>query len=168
MIVAETHRLVLRRLTADDAVFICRLLNEPSWLQSIGDRGVRTLADAATYIQGKMMAAYQSLGSGMYLVESKSDGTALGICGLVQRESLPDPDIGFAFVPEHWHKGYAREASSAVMVHAHELRFAQLLAIVAPANAASRKLVEKLGFRFQKLMSLNPSEPALCLYAAEV
>jgi RimJ/RimL family protein N-acetyltransferase len=99
MQVLETRRLMLRRLTVGDALFILRLVNEPGFLRFIGDRGVRSVADAEQYIQHGPIASYQRFGFGLFLVELKN-AEPIGICGLLQRESLADVDIGFAFLPE--------------------------------------------------------------------
>ena len=114
MALLETPRLELRRLTVDDAPFMLGLLNEPSFIQFIGDRGVRTIEEAQTYISLGPMASYARFGFGLYLVELKSPRTPIGICGILKREELPEPDIGFAFRPAFWSQGYAWEAASAV------------------------------------------------------
>jgi RimJ/RimL family protein N-acetyltransferase len=167
--IAETERLTLRRLVPGDAEFLCGLLNEPSWLQNIGDRGVRTPVDAVQYIQDKFIGSYESLGFGMYLTELKSDSTPIGLCGLVKRASLPGPDIGFAYRPEFWGHGYAYEASVAIMRYSKSgLGLAKLLAIVKPDNAPSVRLLERLGFAREGDYRV-PSNNELCsLYGAAV
>ena len=164
--VAQTERLRLRRLTVADAAFYCRLVNEPSWIRNIGDRGIRTPADAEAYIRTKTLPGYTALGFGMYLVESRDDAVPLGLCGLVKRDTLPGPDIGFAFLPEFWGKGYALEAARAVVRHAREaLGLTKLLAIVSPGNDASSRLLEKLGFVVEGRVRFSAEEKQLLLYA---
>jgi RimJ/RimL family protein N-acetyltransferase len=154
--VLETDRLVLRRLSIEDAEFILKLVNEPSWLRFIGDRGVRTLDDARGYILKGPVNSYERRGFGLYLTELKADGTAIGICGLIKRESLEDVDIGFALLPAFWSKGYAHEAASAVMdVERRALGIKRVVAIVSPDNDASIKVLEKLGFRFERMITLS-------------
>ena len=97
--VIETPRLALHRLTTDDADFILELLNEPSFLRYIGDKGVRTREDACQYILAGPMASYDRFGFGLYRVERKDSGEPIGMCGLLKRESLEDVDVGFAFLP---------------------------------------------------------------------
>jgi RimJ/RimL family protein N-acetyltransferase len=116
--VIETERLLLRKLSLDDAGFIVELLNEPSFLQFIGDKGVRSLDDARAYIQQGPMAMYEQHGFGLFLTALKEGNEPIGMCGLIKRESLPDVDIGFAFLPAFWSRGYALEAATAVMVSA--------------------------------------------------
>jgi len=159
--VAQTARLSLRRLTEGDAAFYCRLVNDPDWLRNIGTRNLPTPEAAAEFIRAKTLPGYEVLGFGMYLVESKADGTPLGLAGLVKRDTLPGPDIGFAFVPEARGQGYALEAARAVVEHARALGIARLLAIVSPHNTASSRLLEKLGFRQQGTTQADKADPLL-------
>ena len=160
MQVLDTERLSLHRLTFDDAEFILRLVNEPSWLEFIGDKGVRSLEDARHYLGTGPMASYERHGFGLYLVKRKSDGERLGMCGLIKRDALPDVDIGFAFLPEHWGKGYAHEASAAVLEHAQrDFKLARILAITSPHNDSSIRVLERIGLRFERLMELAPGDP---------
>lgn len=155
MRVLETERLQLRCLTTDDAEFILELLNEPSWLRFIGDRGVRTLEDARAYIVNGPGAMYERHGVGLYLVESKSDATPLGICGLIRRDALEDIDIGFAFVPRHWGKGYALESAAAVLEHGRDsLGLRRIVAITSLDNDSSIRLLEKLGMTFERTLRM--------------
>jgi len=150
--VLETDRLTLQRLTPDDAPFIRELLNEPSFLRHIGDKGVRTTADAVRYIETGPMASYERLGFGLYRVELKESGVPIGMCGLLKRDWLADVDIGFAFLPRFWAKGYAFESAAAVLAHARRaLGRERIVAIVSPDNVASIRLLGKLGFRFERL-----------------
>lgn len=156
MIVLETERLTLRHASLDDAPFILRLLNEPSFLQYIGDRGVRSLDDACDYIARRLIGSYEQHGFGLWVVAQRDTREPLGICGLVKRDTLPDPDIGFAFLPEHWRSGIGFESATGVKRYAFdELALPRLFAIVNPDNAASIRLLEKLGFAFERT-----SEPA--------
>lgn len=147
MALLETPRLELRRLTENDAPFVLVLLNEPSFLANIGDRGVRTLDGARDYIARGPMASYERFGFGLYLVELKGRPVPIGICGILKRDTLPEPDIGFAFLPAFWSQGYGFESASAVKAYARDtLGLPRLLAIVSPSNQASIRLLEKLGF----------------------
>ena len=151
----STHRLQIREFNLDDAPFILRLLNEPSFLHFIGDRGVRDIEAARQYISNGPLASYQQFGFGLYLVYRDTDGVPLGMCGLLKREYLPDVDIGFAFLPEFWNKGYAFEAASAVMNYGKDvLKITRIVAITNKDNEASAKLLEKLGLRFERMITL--------------
>lgn len=146
--ICRTPRTCLRELVPADAPFLRALLNEPAFLRFIGDRGVRTDAEAEEFSATRYRAAYREHGYGLWLVERLSDGVALGICGFVRREALPHADIGFAFLHEHEGQGYAREAASATLQHGRTaLGLTQVLAIVHPENARSIALLEWLGFR---------------------
>ena len=164
--VLETQRLVLREIEPADAPFILELLTDPSFLASIGDRGVSDLATAAHYIENSPRASYARNGYGLWLVASKADGEPLGMAGLVRRDTLPDADIGYAFLPRHWSKGYAVEACAAVRDHAmRTLAMPRLLAIVSPGNAASVKVLERIGLTFRENVKLGTDE--LQLFALE-
>jgi RimJ/RimL family protein N-acetyltransferase len=168
MIVLETERLILRRLSTDDAQFVLELLNEPSFLRYIGDRGVRNLEQAVQYILDRLAAGYERNGFGLYLVELKESGIPIGISGLVKRDSLPDADIGFAFLPAYWSKGYAIESAAAVMNHAREdLGLTRIVAINSPDNEASEKLLGKIGLRFERLIKLSEDAEEVKLFTPE-
>lgn len=161
MTVLETVRLCLRRLAPEDAPFILGLLNEPSWLQFIGDWGVRTLDDARHYIAAGPMDMYARHGFGLYLVVLKEGEVPIGLCGLLRRPTLEDVDIGFALLPQYWSQGYAFEAASAVLAHARDvLRLPRIVAITTLDNVASARLLEKLGLRLERTVTLgNDPEP---------
>jgi len=162
----ETPRLTLRRLWEDDAPFMVELLNDPSFIRNIGDRGVRTIDEARVYIAQGPMASYARFGFGLYLVALKEPWTSIGICGILKRDQLPDPDIGFAFLPAYWSQGYAREAASAVKAYARDtLALPRLLAIVSPSNDSSIRLIERLGFVFTSLTRLTAEADEVKLYA---
>lgn len=145
-----TARLELRCVALEDGAFLLRLLNEPSWLENIGDRGVRSPADAERYIRDTVQASYRSLGYGMYVVELKAGGQPIGVCGLVKRDFLPGPDLGFALLPEFVGCGYASEAARAVIGHAQRtLGIARLYAIVKRGNQRSVRVLGRLGFHHQ-------------------
>jgi len=163
--IIETERLILRQMQPEDAAFILKLLNEPSWLRFIGDKGVRTIEEARKYIQEGPVRMYSLFGFGLWLVELKSSGVSLGICGLIKRDSLPDVDIGFAFLPEFWRKGYAFESASAVISYGREAYgLKRIMAITSPDNYSSGRLLEKLGFRFEGLVRLSDTPSEVKLY----
>ena len=159
MKILETERLVLRRVGVDDAEFILEVLNEPSFVENIGDRNVRTVEQARAYIADRFVGSYERHGFGMYLVEAKEDGAPLGICGLVKRDSLEDVDVGYAFVPRHWGKGYAVESASAVLEYAREsLGIPRVVAITKPDNEASIRVLEKIGLRYERTVDLGEAD----------
>src|SRR5690349_10812658 len=115
MNILETQRLTLREFELDDAAFLLTLLNSPGWLKYIGDRNVRSIEDAEKYINDRLMSSYRTFGFGFYVVTAKDSEIPMGMCGLVKRDTLEDVDIGFAFLPEYFGKGYALESASAVL-----------------------------------------------------
>jgi [ribosomal protein S5]-alanine N-acetyltransferase len=149
--VLQTERLRLRHLESADAPFIVELLNEPSWLKYIGDKAVRTVRDAQRYIEDGPVAMYARLGFGLYLVELNGRAESLGMCGLIKRDTLPDVDIGFAFLSRFWGNGYAYESAAAVVSYAkRHLGIDRIVAITTPINVASSKLLLKLGFALER------------------
>ena len=163
-----TARLALTHLSARDAEFIYGQLNEPSFLRYIGDRGVHSVEDAHRYIIDGPVAMYARYGFGLLRVGLKTDDTPIGICGVLKRDSLPEPDLGFALLPAYWSKGYAIEAASAVMREAHDaLGLRRILAITSMDNEPSTRLLGKLGFRFERLIHLGDDASELRLFASE-
>jgi RimJ/RimL family protein N-acetyltransferase len=166
MEVLQTQRLTVRHFDRADAPFILELLNEPSWLQYIGDKGIKTLVDAERYIQDVLVAMYARLGFGLYLVESTDSGESLGMCGLIKRDSLQDVDLGFAFLSRVWRQGYAYESALAVMSHAKmRLGLDRIVAITLPTNQAAGQLLQKLGFTLERTIAATSGGEGLLLYA---
>ena len=162
----ETSRLQLRWLSDNDATFIYRLVNDPQWLRYIGDKQVHDLDGARDYIESGPRAMYRQHGFGLNLVSLKDDGTAIGICGLLQRDSLADTDLGFAFLPEYRGLGYAREAAESVLQHGFStLEQTRIVAIVDSGNTSSIKLLEKLGFHLDGKIQTEPNEMPVDLYS---
>ena len=163
--VTRTARLLLRHLELSDSSFILELLNEAGFLRFIGDKGVRSLADAREYILKGPVDSYVHNGFGLYAV-CLSNGTPIGMCGLVKRDGLADVDVGFAFLLRYTAKGYAVESAAAVLAHAHEqLRIRRIVAITAPDNLSSIAVLEKIGLKFERRLRLAPQAPELNLYA---
>lgn len=166
MTILETHRLILRELTEADAEFIFELLNEPSWIQYIGDRHIHTLEDARAYIRNGPAASYKKNGFGLYLIALKETGESIGMCGLIRREGLDDVDIGYALLPRFWSKGYAVEAAQAVKEYARDvIGLKRLVAIVDPTNAASIRVLERIGLRYEKMVRLSEDDIDLKLFS---
>jgi RimJ/RimL family protein N-acetyltransferase len=161
-----TERLILRPLQHDDAEFILDLLNQPTWLHYIGDRNVHSIEDAIAYIENGPMAMYCKHGFGLLLVMLKNEKTPLGLCGLLQRDNLPFPDIGFAFHPQAWGNGYAVEAAAACVNFASDqLGLAQLLAITMSGNASSIRLLTAIGMQYERDVVFAPSDEVLQLFS---
>ena len=151
MNILQTARMTLRELTPADAPFIRELVNEPSWIRYIGDRGVRTEDDARAYLVKGPIAMYERHGFGLWMCEARDTGEPLGICGLIKRDTLEDVDVGFAFVPRHWGRGYAYESAAAVLDHGRRvLGMKRIVAITSPDNEPSIRLLEKLGLKLEK------------------
>ena len=164
----ETDRLLITALAKDDAPFILELVNTPDWLQFIGDRGIKTLADAENYIINGPMASYSTYGHGLYLVTLKDTAAPVGICGIIKRDTLEDKDIGFALLPQYTGKGYAYEAAAAILQYAKEvLGIQRIVAITLAANSRSVNLLTKLGLVYEKMLRFPGNEEELMLFASQ-
>ena len=169
MIVAETARLRIRHFTLEDAEFILRLLNEPTFIQNIVDKGVRTLDAARAYLRDGPIASYERHGFGLNCVELRDSAVPIGMCGLIKRDSLEDADIGYALLPEHCSKGYAHEAAMAVMATAGgEFGMRRVVAVTNAENERSIRLLERMGFRYERMIALHDGEPEIKLYASAI
>ena len=155
MLPLRTDRLTIRELDEADAPFLLELLNDPGFINFIGDRGVRTIDDALAYLHNGPQAMIAQYGYGLWRVALSDSDEAIGICGILKRDSLPHPDLGYAILTRHCGHGYAREVASATLAYAREqLGIARVLAITALENPASIKLLEKLGFVFEGIRQL--------------
>lgn len=164
MLVCETERLMLRHFSLDDAPFVMELVTDPSFIQNIRDTGVKDLDGACGYIEERLLTSYAKHGFGLYLVALK-DGTPVGMCGLVKRDGLDDADIGYALLPRYWSQGYAQEAARAVMLFAREeLKLRRVVGITDPDNQPSARLLQKLGLKFDKIVTLPNIDGVSSLY----
>lgn len=162
----ETERLRLRAVTIDDTELMLAVWNDPAFMRNVMDRGIRTLEQAEEALQEGALRLFTEFGYGPYCISRKPDGTMIGICGLFKRENLDDPDIGFAVLPDYCGNGYASEAAAAVVNYARDdLGLGVLTAIVSPDNAASIGLIEKLGLRFERMITMPGEEEAIRLYS---
>ena len=165
MKVHQSERLLLRELREDDAAFVMELVNEPAWLRFIGDRNVHSLEDARDYIAKGPVASYGRRGFGLWAVDLVATAESIGICGLVQRQTLEHVDLGFAFLSRHWGHGYARESAAAVVELAREFfRLPKLVAITDLDNHPSQKVLTSVGFRYDKLIHWPETSEELMLY----
>jgi RimJ/RimL family protein N-acetyltransferase len=165
-VLGETKRLILRHIEEADADFILKLLNEPAFIQNIGDRGLRSLTDARRYIATGPGASYAQHGFGLFLVQGKSDQRPMGICGLLKRETLDDIDLGFALLGEYEGQGIAQEAALACLEFARRnLQLSRVVAITLPSNSRSIRLLEKLGFSLERHVTMPGDREELLLLA---
>ena len=157
---------MLRIFNLDDAAFVLALLNEPGWIQYIGDRGVRNIADAQSWIQQGPLASQAKSGFSFYVVTLRESGLAIGICGLIKRDKLKHIDLGYAFLSAYNGYGYALEAATATMQYAHQtLQIQQLAAITLPDNHASNRLLGKLGFALEQVLVFDGEDKQTNLWA---
>ncbi len=164
--ILETERLILRQFTTGDTKFIVELVNSPGWIEFIGDRNIKTEEQANTYLQNGPLKSYELNGFGLSLVELKNKKIPIGMCGIIKREDLENPDIGFAFLPEFTGMGLAFEMVNATMVYAKDkLKLPTIFAITVSDNKRSIKLLEKIGMKFIKLFCFPNDNEELMLYS---
>ena len=169
MQVCSTNRLILRHITIKDGAFYLKLVNEPSWIEHIGDRKIHDLQQAENALRNGPIASQEKNGFSLYLVERKEDSAAIGICGLIKRDYLDTVDIGYAFLPTYWGQGYALEAAQGVLEYANkELSIQNIAAIIFPDNINSQRLLEKLGFSLSDVFTLNGDQKNTHLYKMNI
>jgi RimJ/RimL family protein N-acetyltransferase len=168
MEIVQTARLRLRVARPEDTAFYHALVNDPAFIEHIGDRGIRTLDDARNALLAGPVAMQEARGHSLYVVELKEDGSLIGMCGLIKRDTLDEIDLGYAYLPGWRGQGYAYEAARAVLDYAPTLGIRRLVAIVSPANAASNGLLRKLGMRFERFTHLVPDDAGTNLYSIEL
>ncbi|MEZ0482930.1 GNAT family N-acetyltransferase [Fibrella aquatica] len=165
--ILQTDRLTLRQLETSDAAFIVELVNSPGWLRNIGDRQIKTVAQAETYLINGPLASYAANGYGLYLVELMANQTPIGMCGIIKRDTLENPDIGFALLPEFAGKGYAFEIAAATLNFAQNtLKLPVIDAIVLPSNEPSVRLLKKLGLVFRQVVVSPTTGDELLLFSS--
>jgi len=168
-IILQTKRLLLRELNLNDSPFIVKLLNSPSWLKYIGDRGVKSEEDAKVYLQNGPLLSYEKHGFGLYLVELLSSKVPIGMCGILKRDSLEHPDLGFAFLSEYTGQGYAFEIANATVSYAKDkIGISTLFAITLPHNRSSIRLLEKIGMKYIDIVKSPDGKDDLNLYRLEL
>ena len=146
-----TARLQLREIEDTDAAFLLQLLNTRDFINNIGDRRVRTLDESRHYIESNIRASYRQHGMGLWVVEDRNSLAVLGLCGLLKRDTLEHPDVGYAFLPGAFGCGFATEAAAACLQYGRStLGLASICAIVSAHNKASIRVLEKIGLRYQR------------------
>ena len=158
-----TDRLLLEPLTESDDDFIIELVNTDGWINFIGDKNIHSKVDAIAYI--KKINSDQNVI--YWTVKLKDDKSTIGIVTLIKRDHLEHKDIGFAFLPDFSNKGYAYEATNAVLTYlVKHNAFTEILAETLPKNSNSIKLLRRLGLRFEKEMEIE--NQTLHIYRASV
>ena len=164
--VLQTQRLILRKLKLNDTAFIIELVNSPGWLQYIGYRNIHTTEDAIRYLEDGPLKSYEQNGFGLLLIQLKTTKAPIGMCGLLKRDALPLPDLGYALLPAYEGKGYITEATSAYLAYVEQqLQIEKLMAITNLDNAKSIRVLEKLNFVFERYMNLSGDDHSVRLFS---
>ncbi|WP_421799190.1 GNAT family N-acetyltransferase [Haliscomenobacter sp.] len=164
--ILQTQRLILRKLSFNDTDFIIELVNSPGWLQYIGYRNIHTTEDAIRYLGDGPLKSYEQHGFGLLLIQLKTTGTPIGMCGLLKRDTLPLPDLGYALLPAYEGKGYITEATSAYLTYVEQqLQIEKLMAITSLNNEKSIRVLEKLHFVFERYMNMSGDDNPVRLFS---
>lgn len=167
-VILATDRLLLREFSLQDAPFVMRLLNTEGWLKHIGDRQVSTVEQATDYLERVIFRGYRTEGYGFWLMELRDGGLPVGLCGIIKRDYLEYPDVGYALLPEYEKKGLAAEAVSATLRHVRGNSGINVIsAIVTPSNLPSIRLLERVGFTYKETIQEPAEKVALSLYVHE-
>lgn len=151
----STERLTLRRAEATDTAFIVELVNDPGWLEYIGDRGIHTTAAALTYIEDKLWAAEAQHGYAMGILTRRDSGQPVGAAGFLRRDFLPHPDIGYALLTAHAGQGYATEICHALMAQGRsQFGFSAVLGLTSAHNTRSLAVLRKIGLTYLRTEQL--------------
>lgn len=168
-VILKTERLILREFNINDTTFIIELLNSEGWLKYIGDRNIKNEEQAKNYLINGPLKSYEENGFGLSLVALKETQKPIGMCGLIKRSYLTNPDIGFAFLPSYSSKGYGSEIASAVLSYAkNKLKMNTVDAITLPTNTYSIKLIEKIGMTYHSIFADPNTNEELLLYRIEL
>ena len=166
MNIIKTDRLLINRITLDDAAFILELMNDKDWIKNIGDRGMTTIEDAEEYIRTRFLKTYEESNIGFYGLVLKNSKEVIGIAGLVDREGIDHVDIGYGLLPNFRGKGYAFEATKAIYDYGYNhLKLEKIVAIVNPDNPTSIQLLSKLGLEFEKMVRFPDEEKDIMLFS---
>jgi ribosomal-protein-alanine N-acetyltransferase len=163
--ILETDRLVLREFVTDDLHAFFGLVSDSEVTRYTGD-GVTTLAEAKQGMEERLFRDYQTYGYGRWAVVSKPTGQVIGFAGLKYLDDLHETDLGYRFFKEHWGQGLATEIAKPILTYGFEsLRLDRIIGIADIANKASIRVLEKVGFTFEKFTTYRGHEVAW--YGAE-
>lgn len=166
MTILKTERLLINKITLDDAAHILQLMNDKDWINNIGDRGMTSIEDAEEYIRTRFISTYEESKLGFYSLIHKDSQDFMGIAGLVDREGIDHIDIGYGLLPDYRGKGFAFEATQAIYDYGfQELKLEKIVAIVNPDNLGSIKLLEKLNLKFEKMVRLPDEDKDIMLFS---
>lgn len=164
----ETERLLIRPVSVDDADIIFRLYNMPNFIKFIGNKNINSLSDAENYIISKFLPQIEKLGFGNYILVLKEGDQKIGSVGIFQREGLDVADIGFYVLEKYEGKGLMFEAAQKVRsIVMENFGLNKISAITSKDNFSSQKLIERLGLKFQKYVTLPNEDEELMYYETE-
>lgn len=166
MIIAQTQRLSISKITLEDAPFFLELVNTPNFKKYIGDKKLSTLIGVEEYLKAGILKSYEDHGFSYYKLRLHESDETLGIVGILKRDNLECPDIGFAMLPQFEGQGYGFESSKAMMqVAKDKFKIDKIAAITLEYNVNSINLITKLGLEFEKKVKPFADEEELLFFA---
>jgi len=164
----ETERLKLRKIVDEDAPFLLQLFNDPTFIENINDKGVKTIEQASQFIRETIFVSYTTHGYGPYLIQLKSSDEKIGTSGFYKRDQFEYPDIGYALLPHFTGKGYAFEATNAVLNYGYSaLKLPIVYGITSVENKRSAHLLEKIGLQFKEIIEYGEEKEPTCFFSSE-
>jgi RimJ/RimL family protein N-acetyltransferase len=145
-----TERLLASPLRADDFAVLCELHRDPAVMATLG--GVRTDESTRAYL-AENLAHWDEHGFGLWIFRERAANAFVGRGGLrhVVLEGQSEVEVAYALAREAWGKGFATEmAQAALDVAFRQLGLQDLVAFTGPENLASRRVMEKVGFRYER------------------
>lgn len=144
----ETSRLLLRQLNSADLNDLCRIYANPEIMKYIGE--TKTKQQVKKYIN-MMLESWEKNNLGMWAIIFKSNGHFIGDGGICFLEKTPEIEVGYVLEKSYWHLGLATEVAKASLRYGFEvLSLDRIIAVADPENAASRRVMEKVGMKYEK------------------
>lgn len=143
----NTERLIIKDISGDEAKFYLELFNDPDWIKNINDKGLRTVEAVEDYIKNKVLKEFQNNGTGFFTIRLKNSKQPIGVSTLLFRDITQYYDVGYALMPNARGKGYAKEATLAMMEYTKlKLKAPYVYAITKTDNMPSINLLKTIGF----------------------
>jgi len=146
----ETSRLLLRHFSLTDLDDLFAIRSDPDVMRFIGvgqPHSMNQVRDSLEYV----ISDWEKHGFGRWAIVHKADKKLIGWCGLAFLDKTDEIEIGYGIAKEYWGRGLTTEAAAASLRYGfEELKLDRIVAVAMPENIASRRIMEKIGMRFEK------------------
>ena len=155
----ETERTLLRRFTLDDVEDGYQMNRDPEVRKYIVGEGETTRENVRMLIKNNTLADYEKYGFGRLAIIHKQDNRFIGFTGLKYLDDLDEVDVGYRLIREYWGQGLATEATRPTIEYGFEtLGLKRIVAMALPENKGSIRVMEKLGMKFEKIITIDGYE----------